>query len=257
MFIIRYCSKRRQPSEGKCLHFDHLYESACVDFSSAVGGRRTTRCAQNHTEADKIFMRRKRKENREFPSHRLQFQTRVDRWVLITALCVVEWNAQHNWLVCITVGGEFSRTFTISCSLSEFHNFRLELDIVKIACLVDIPSISNHCSSAIRPDNHVCQRRSLVFPESFLFHLVFSKIFFWLIHYFCTFIFLFFVIILSSDSSRGDAQFLSKYELLTIVSEIYILSKWINEWNWVFFESRDSYNKFNKNIFWWKISTAS
>lgn len=110
---------------------------ACADFPAATSATRTTRCAQNHIAVDKAGVRRKRKENRELPLQRLQFQTRVDRWVLITALCVVrEWNAQHNWLVCINVGGEsFQSCFSpLSCSLNKFHNFRLELEIVKIAC---------------------------------------------------------------------------------------------------------------------------
>lgn len=107
-------------------------------FFDATSQTRTTRCAQNRIHVDKIFVRRKRKENREFPFQRLQFQTRVDRWVLITALCVVEWNAQHNWLVCINVGGVFSSNFHHKLFPSKFHNFRPELEIVNIACLGDI-----------------------------------------------------------------------------------------------------------------------
>lgn len=150
------------PARGKCLHLSIFRVSrrgACASFPSTTGATRTTGVAQNHIDDDKVRVNRKRRENREFPLQRLQFQTRVDRWVLITALCVVEWNAQHNWLVCNNVGGVSSWAPNWACSLSKFHKFRLELEIVKIACLLE--KISIHCSSAIRPDNHVCHRLSL------------------------------------------------------------------------------------------------
>lgn len=96
MFTLKYC-----PWDAR---------SACVSFPSAISPTRTNGCSQNHTGDDKRSMGGKRRENREFPLDRLHFQTRVDRWVLITALCVVEWNAQHNWLVCINIGGVSSRS---------------------------------------------------------------------------------------------------------------------------------------------------
>lgn len=102
MFHIRYCSDRRQPSYGKMFTFRALsgeWQGRVREISSPACPTRTTRCSRNSTDDDKNVVRRKRKENPEFPLHRLHFQTRVDRWVLITALCVVEWNAQHNWLV--------------------------------------------------------------------------------------------------------------------------------------------------------------
>lgn len=72
MFIIRYCSKRRQPSSNEMFTVKAFSLGACADFPAATSATRTTRCAQNHIVVDKAGVRRKRKENRELPLQRLQ-----------------------------------------------------------------------------------------------------------------------------------------------------------------------------------------
>lgn len=167
MFIIRYCSKRRQPSEKKMFTF-RFKPGACASFSFASSATRTTRCSFCYVANDKSFVSQKRRENGKIPLHLLQFQTRADRWVLITALCVVEWNAQHNWLVCITVGGAPPELLTIAARPANFTVSDSSWRLWKLLVAATIEN-SHHCSSAIRPDNHVCQLLSLWCFQKILF----------------------------------------------------------------------------------------
>lgn len=211
------------PARVKCLHFDHsLNAQAPVSLVQCVREGRL----DVHRFILKLIRfscdeREKKIEN--FLCIVWNFQTRVDRWVLITALCVVEWNAQHNWLVCINVGGEFSRTFAISCSLSKFHNFRLELDIVKIACLGDIWNSKSlfKCNQTWQP--RVSTSLSGVSRHSFIsiFQLIYWLFIYWLILQFSFYFFFsfFFCEISCSNLSRDNLQLFTDHELLTIVSE--------------------------------------